>query len=290
MTEPIDGDSPDELLPRWEAEQPPREGPWTRGGTIVGALAALAAVATFGFTVLQSQHDEPSGGGEAALSTGLSRSAVPETLAEPAQESGAPTPAATPTTATEPTADEAQFAVGDCLDSQTDVVDCMHPHASQVFSLSSDCELSPLSDFLGTSEADSIRPDISHQKLGDSTACVVALESDEPITGSLEGSFAEARSAIASQLRHCLDRDLAPTGCDVKHHGEVVGFAPDSQSCPGVAASYLGWEGSGLPSGLALAARGSQPQECLITIKGDNTLTDTLRDIGRRSLPIAALD
>lgn len=296
MTEPLDDNDiresvEAELDPRWAQERPSREGPWTRGGTIAGAVAALAAVATLGYAVLQSQTEGPG----ASLPTGTPTASVTDTQAVPTQEPTPTSPATTPAaviapgTTPESTADGTEQAVGDCLDADARAVDCLQPHTSQVFSLSPDCQLEALRDFLGTSELDVIRPDVSSLELADSSACLVALEGGEPIAGSLEGSFSESRSSHANQLRHCLDGDLDPVACDVPHHGEVVGTAAEAQSCPSVAASYLGWESSGLPTGLALEARGSQQPECLITVKGENALTDTLRDIGRRSLPIAAL-
>lgn len=183
-----------------------------------------------------------------------------------------------------------ELALGDCLDSDGRGVDCLQPHLSQVFSLSTACEPALFRDYLGASELDVVRSDANLQPWGDGQACTVSLESGAAITGSLVGSFAESRSDTARQLRHCLDTNLDAVACEVPHYGEVVGTAAEAQSCAGVAASYLGWDASGLPNGLELRARGNQQPECLITVKGDNALTDTLRDIGRRALPIAALD
>src|SRR5699024_770011 len=119
----------------------------------------------------------------------------------------------------------------------------------------------------------------------DDRGCVVSLEGAD-LHGSLQGAFADPRSETAAELRHCLDRDLRTVSCTQPHHGEVVGHHDDGQQCSAVALNYMGRYGGRFPAGdLNLTARGD---ECLVTVKGANALQFTLRDLGRRTLPIEA--
>lgn len=78
-------------------------------------------------------------------------------------------------------------------------------------------------------------------------------------------------------------RAASPRFC---HHGEVVGTVSEAGQCPEVTWQFMGLGSASLPRDLSLTARGSSTVECLVTVKGENVLTQNLRDIGRRALPI----
>jgi len=176
--------------------------------------------------------------------------------------------------------------VGECLAADDQVTDCLAPHASQVVSSTAACDEAVVSQFLGLSERDVLRPDLTPTALPEGSGCRLLLAEGSQLTGSLQAAFKEPRSPVAAQARHCVDIDLRPVSCADPHHGEVVGETDDTAHCISVATDFLGRSASSLPNNLALAARTGQSVECIVSVKGANTLTQTLRDIGQRALPI----
>lgn len=169
-----------------------------------------------------------------------------------------------------------------CLGETGQAVDCLTPHRAQAFVTDGACDEAALGEFISIRAGDVVRPDLTIAAQED--RCTVALEGGE-LTGDLAGSFGAAGSGAADQLRYCLDRDFAPALCGEPHHGEVVG-AGSSADCTTVAAAYLGIQGTNFPRELEVLARDAN---CVVVVKGENALTRSLRGLGQRTLPIAAL-
>jgi hypothetical protein len=192
-----------------------------------------------------------------------------------------------PAAAMQSTADQsaaATLSVGTCVDAQSMRIDCVASYAAQVFASAEPCDRGALDQFVGLTARDVLRPDLALRWHGE-VGCVMSVDGAS-LSGSTEDAFADPRSHVAAQLRHCLDVDLDPASCVDPHHGEVVGHHDGADQCTTVALGYLGRDGGRFPAGdLVIMIRGDQ---CVVTVKGDNALSATLRDIGRRSLPIEA--
>lgn len=255
---------------------------------IPGTAAVIAMV-----IALLTYLDSMGGSGEVPDSPESRPSSTPSTTVEFSPDQ----PGTTPVIANTPAASNNQpqqldlpkYHVGDCLTDDAQIINCATAHTAQVFSTNSACSLDILYDYLDMSETDVLRPDLTLETLPDGASCVVSIDDNVLLTGSLGKAFTGTRSQLSSQLRHCLDIDLNPVGCNTPHHGEVTGVAPDSASCLSVTSKYLGWAGQEIPADLSHTTRGVHRRECLLTVKGSNALTQTLRDIGRRALPIEPL-
>lgn len=288
--EESEGYLPDEVS--YRPSPPAPEGYWQR----VGALAAVAGVlATVGVGVVQSgvlsQPTQvqtgpvlpPPEDGADTEETSADAGAAAMLTAATTSDRGVEQPDEQPSEPPEPNP-EPSVAIGRCFSAEGEATDCAGAYAAQAFAEEAPCERPDLDSFLSLTSRDVLRPDLD-LAWHDDRGCVVSL-AGHGLEGSLQGAFSDPRSDTAAQLRHCLDSDLRTISCTQPHHGEVVGHHDDAQQCTAVALSYMGRDGGRFPAGdLGLTARGD---ECLVTVKGANALHFTLRDLGRRTLPIEA--
>lgn len=248
---------------------------WTvASGTLAVTILALAWAVFIWFVPSGTPH----GGPDIATDTGNVGAQAAEP-AGPAVTENATVPA---TAASTETSQSVARDVGTCLGSDGELVDCLLPHRQQVVGDGPNCELAVLRSFLGVMHEDVLRPDLTFEQLDDGV-CAVSVADGDKLQGDLRGAFSFPATQIADQLRHCLNRDFHPTGCVGGHHGEVVGQATTGANCAQTATMYMDVQLTNFPDELSLVARG---EDCIVTVKGENQLTTTLHQVGRRSLPI----
>jgi hypothetical protein len=207
-------------------------------------------------------------------------------------ESSAPamTPPASSTGASPDAAqskDMAEMQIGICLNKSYEATPCDAPHAFEVVSRGESCPEDEVLAYLGGSPGqDVLRPDLTFQPgaPGTEAACILQLPA------GAEGMTAKD-VLLGDQddlWRRCLDELARDVPCAESHRAEWVsdGVEPgEAVDCTGRADVYLKTPFAQLSDDLELLQQGDG---CLLSVRGDNLLTASLRRLGSAALPMIA--
>lgn len=183
---------------------------------------------------------------------------------------------------------------GTCLsDSSSDAttVSCQLHHTTEVFASSGNCNETSLITYLGGNPGiDILRKDLRIGSLSGG-ACAVTFPSTLTTATSVKGALGGAQSAI---LRQCADRITgADVNCGEKHTSEVIATfdktEPSVVDCDEEATKYMNASPADLYQKLTVGPENtSDGFRCVVTAKGGNQLTDTVRMLGTSSVPISS--
>jgi hypothetical protein len=184
--------------------------------------------------------------------------------------------------------------IGSCLSSDIEPLPCDSSHTREVFAKSSDCSPQALISYLGgIQHRDVLRADlsISDEQPG---LCVVELPSDTSVSRSLEGILAQELSSEKSPwLRRCFDgRSEQDVHCGLYHTAEYVWeiqrSSMDPVDCVSRASEYLSTSVGELYRKLEVEDLSSSDMGlCRVSAKSSNSLEGSLRDLGKRQVPLA---
>jgi len=187
-------------------------------------------------------------------------------------------------------ASTAELEAGDCLSQAHEMVPCDGLHTFEVTSLGAPCSTDTLIAYLGgISGVDVLNPQVKSQEATvDGTAvCLLQKGTDRLSTMSARDSLL---SPVGDAWRWCIDDDAARTvACDMPHTSEVISAQTGSEplDCERRASEYTETSLSRFTFELSVSARGSEgAQHCVIDVRGDNSLTASLRRLGSGALPI----
>jgi hypothetical protein len=183
-------------------------------------------------------------------------------------------------------------SAGECLDTGGTVVSCDRNHKYEVISNGGSCNLNALVTYLGgVPGLDTLATSIRAEQLNvtGNRLCVLALPASAPV-------FSVRHILDISQgdaWRRCLDNrfENREVSCAESHTDEFVFSgvlaAGERLDCAARAANYLGADFSIYAQDLDLrsASQGSASQ-CLVSVRGNNLLTASVRRIGTNALPI----
>lgn len=268
MSGPVDGEDaspvPDE---RRSPSGRSRRIPWKPIGELLGAAAALAAIATLYLEIW------PLRGGD-------ERDASSPTSA--AQGPGQPSPSSAPTEGVQP---------GDCLNASLDsLTRCDVPHHYEVFAVD-DCSEASLITYLGGDPTvDIVRATPQRVQVGgeNTSTCAVSppdgAPDDSPAADVLQGPSDDA-------WRSCIDDRTGQqdVSCAAQHTGEWVSNDPttdEAVNCEEIAARYMNAPPSRFSGRLQVgSSRGPAGPRCFVTMLGSDLLHGSVRAIGVSSLP-----
>lgn len=148
----------------------------------------------------------------------------------------------------------------------------------------------------GNPTADVVMVKFSMVKVAPAAAVCVAKADGAFSTGPLRGALGGSDSAY---LRRCVNDVLTPVEvrCSERHTQEYVGLrdgtAPTAAQCDEAAESYMNVDLSRVYDHLAVDVVQSVKLDithprCVIRIRGSDSLTDTVRNIGTNTLPIVS--
>lgn len=188
------------------------------------------------------------------------------------------------------------YQVGACLTSAHVETSCTGEHQFEVISESA-CSRTLAVTYLGGDPLRDILL-VSPTQLRVSstvTRCVVA----DPRGVSYEPARNALRGGSSGRWRRCLDTRSAPTvvACSELHTGEYVGVeegtAADGATCRAAATDYMRTSLERVSDHIAVDViptknvHDGRPR-CLLRVLGADVLTDTLRGIGVRALPLSS--
>ncbi len=186
-----------------------------------------------------------------------------------------------------------QLAVGQCLSGSGHVVPCGVPHQSEVLSLRLlPCPVRSATTYLGGDpDVDVLVDGARPSRLAGTTACVIGAGA--PITGSVKGILL---GSLGDSWRRCIDYRGKPhdVPCDLSHTGEYVGVeaaAPDLRQCESAAQTYLATTIDQVAaylkvSSLSVVDIGNGQPRCLLSVRGADLLTASVRNLGPNTLPL----
>jgi hypothetical protein len=266
MTAPFDGaDDPADSNEETSPGSAVRSVPWKLIGELLGAAAALAAVATLLLEIwpLRDEGD---------------------------RDTASPTPATQGPSQTAPgSAASEALGPGDCLDASLNAMArCDVPHEYEVFA-SDDCSDASLITYLGGDPAvDIVRAIPQRVEVASGFTCVVSPPERAPHDSAAEGVL---QGPIDDAWRSCIDdrtgeQDMS---CADQHTGEWVSREPEADemvNCEELAARYMNAPPSRFSGRLQVgAARGPAGPRCFVEILGSDLLHGSVRSIGVSSLP-----
>jgi hypothetical protein len=232
----------------------------------VPLLAFAVAVATFYLTQVRGDHQgDPS----------------------PQSTLNAPTSSTTPEAGPHTSPPAATVSVGSCLDAGNHVTACDAAHSTEVISTMDDCNMETLLRYLGGIPSQdfllsSISPTTA--SLGSGNVCLATGPS-----GALTTRIADVLLVPAGDAwRRCVDTAEREVACSSPHKSEfILDHAPSGEdvNCAGRADAYLGSPFARHSNDLELDPLGDG---CLISVRGRNVLTASLRRLGAQALPIRA--
>lgn len=183
-------------------------------------------------------------------------------------------------------------SIGTCLsraDDGSSEVPCEVPHRAEVIASSGECNTGALTGYLGGNRSiDIVRNDLRLAKLS-SGECSASLPPTMSVLTSVRGILDTTHSAA---FRQCLNaRTGMDVACDQKHTGEVVSVVDLSNAkplnCDAAADRYMNHSLADFASQLTASNEtASKNYRCVVSVKGSNSLTSTLRALGTTSLPI----
>ena len=190
-------------------------------------------------------------------------------------------------------------SIGACLSGSGIAVPCDAVHRFEVASeAGSPCMNSALISYLGGDPAlDVILVNAeTHVVSPNASACVLSSVDNHDRTGSVKDVLT---TPDGDQWRRCIDDRLQrkDVPCSVPHTGEYVGFsagsAPNVAACEIAAEKYMATTMPQVSGQLDISALrtvnvNDDLPRCLISVRGDNVLTSSLRRIGANALPLEA--
>ena len=261
---------------------------WAKNPLIV-LIALLLGIAASVATVLGFVLPRFDGPSAASPGAGPARTDV---VSAPSAADGTPSPPAdeSPSAAeTSPSAERVE--IGSCV-ADGGLTPCRRAHDAEVIGLSGACDPTTLIGFLGGSvSVDVLSPDVrvAPAPLGGRSACLAQFPA--PRTDSAQGAF--ARSDHGS-WRWCRDtkRRQVTVPCQQPHDAEVVAStaarSPATPDCRAAAENFADSNWSELEATLLTRVlEEKQLTLCLVEARGANVLTDSIRGIGTRTLPVA---
>jgi hypothetical protein len=250
-------------------------------------LLLLLAVATFVITFVPGwvSSNGSSGGSHGSGSTQV----------------GVPLPSTSPnpsTTGAEPTATSRSMStsvtmrVGYCLSAARQPTSCDVPHPYEIYRLGASCDFKSLLAYLGgVVGADTLMAAVAGHSFTVEKQPVCALNG--PGASMLDGSAKQILlSSKGDGWRRCLDeRDSQAVPCNRPHTSEYVfaGTVPAGSTldCSSQASSYLDAAIANFTDELKVQKVRTSPTEaCLLTIRGGDLLTASVRRIGTGALPV----
>lgn len=261
----------------------PHEWQWFQS---LGALAAVAGVIIAAVTLylnVFSWHNTATP--DPLLSAGPSNSS----------SNTAPTIQQSRTTISTPSPNPTQNAVGQCLSTDTRVVPCDFTHRFEVVAApTTKCSQGDITEYLGGDpDVDVIFVIAKPMRVSNSSVCAIANHSGTDRPGSVRNVL---QAAPGSDWRRCFDsrgrRHDVP--CDLPHTGEYVGMpaatAPNLRSCESAAEVYLATTLDQVPelkiSPLPVMGPTDSRPRCLLSVRGANLLTASVRSLGPNALPL----
>jgi len=177
-------------------------------------------------------------------------------------------------------------AAGACLYRGT-AVDCADPHDAESIGPAANCTSTRLVSHLGgTPSIDVTAPDarVAVATVGGRSVC--AITRAQAWTGEARGALADARSA---GWRWCTDtkKTQATVPCNQPHDAEIVALSDTAPNCIDAARTYTGTTWADLEADLTVRPfRRDARHGCLLETRGVAKLTDTVRALGTRALPL----
>jgi|tagenome__1003787_1003787.scaffolds.fasta_scaffold20850276_2 hypothetical protein len=262
-----------------EGQGEPNRGPWGRVQFFVDhplvllvvrvtvpLLAFCVAATTFYMT--QIRHDP-----KADIA---SPSTVEAQHSTSAGSSGTPTPPS-------PSA----VTLGTCLDVEGTATACDGPHATEVFDVANDCNMDALLRYLGGIPGQDVLVSTispTTASIGGRDICLVSGPSGTLASRSRDVLL----NATGDAWRRCVDQAQREVGCSLPHKKEVVlERAPSGEDldCARRADAYLESPFAQHSRDLDLEVTDGS---CVISIRGRNVLTASLRRLGAHALPMRA--
>jgi hypothetical protein len=257
---------------------------------LLGATLTLVGIVSGIFAIVRSNSSP----GPSTTSPSVTTTSETPTTATASSESRE-SPVEASQVATAPTGDSV-LITGTCLDGSMASVPCTAIHRFEVVAQAgSSCDVATAMAYLGgNKDLDVLRADVEQMD----GACLVSGMDDPDRTSAIEGIFA-APPPAADPFRLCRDDRVAATevSCDVPHTGEIVGVpagsVPDQAGCEAAASAYLSLSFNRVSDRLKVVTLSTtdpndgQPR-CVITVRGNELLTASLRNIRTNALPMVA--
>jgi hypothetical protein len=242
------------------------------------AVAVIAGLSTIANVWWKSNHGQTS---SARPPIGISSSAP--------SSSSAPAGSGTPSSASHTSSPQLTSA---CLDTSKSLVSCDRDHQFEIFSTSGSCTSDALIDYLGgVPGMDTLASGIHLMQLTTKgkDVCVVT----PPGSATTYSARRVFDGAAGDAWRRCLDNRFAnrEVSCAGSHTDEfvftgVLGVG-EKLDCASRATRYLGADFSIYAQDLELrTARQGAASQCLISVRGSNLLTASVRRVGTNALPI----
>ena len=176
---------------------------------------------------------------------------------------------------------------GSCLDADNEATPCDAPHVSEVFDATGDCSVTSLLRYLGGKpDGDVLLSSLEIASTDDHGASLCTVSS--PI-GSLVGNNEDVLLSTAGDAwRRCLDELMREIPCANEHKSEVIydGISGgEAVDCARRADEYLDTPFAHRARDLELL---QNDRTCVISARGDNILTGSLRRLGTSALPLEA--
>jgi hypothetical protein len=218
---------------------------------------------------------------------------VSETTANPAPAPSTTTPGVRPEPSVTPT--PVSIGVGTCLTEDLAPVDCGALHRFEVMTTDdAACTTPTVIDYMGGRTGTDVvlaSAELVQPSTGGEEVCAV-----RGAGGPTSESAADAlQRGAGSRWRWCIDtRSGRDVPCDVPHQAEYVGVdvpAPDVEACQAAAERYLeaSFDRVADRLQLSLSPVGSTPSlrpPCVVVARGSAVLTDSIRGVGARALPL----
>lgn len=256
-----------------------RDHPWL---AIIALVASLATISTFVWKIVDAvgaDSRQLPGGGSTSV-----QSAPHQPTGNPSSRGGPGTSSSTSSVRT-----------GMCANAAFAVVDCGVAHRYEVAQdVNQPCTSKAITQYLGGNPDIDI-PFVSWQliTLGSSKACAVSSISNPQVVGSVKDVLS---TSDADGFRRCRDTLLVTkdVACNVAHTGEYVGvpsgMVPNQAQCSAAAETYMNTTLQRTFPSLVVDALTpvdvSDPRpRCLISVRGDNVLLASLRNLGPKTVP-----
>jgi predicted Ser/Thr protein kinase len=199
-------------------------------------------------------------------------------------------PAATGTTTgeSETSAAGGALAVGDCVAEGGAAAPCDGPHAAEVYS-DGECTMAALVGYLGGTPGED--PLTSLLTLGTADVpggAVCTVTAPQPTRGSSQDVL---KTSAGAAWRRCADAQGSDTLCTEPHTSEVIFDRSESAdpnapvTCQDRASTFLGKPYDQISDQVESQFDGAR---CLLVVRGDNVLTDSLHGLKSSAVPIEA--
>lgn len=243
---------------------------------IAGLLAALSTITTFVLTHRPEDAPSPTPSSSGAIASAIATSA-----------------SVTSASASATTSAVSAWPVGGCLTAAHSPVSCDAPHVYEVIASKRSCRADDLISYLGgAAEMDILTPGIklTDFSLAGWSYCLVT-----PPASLSSGTSRRILDGHRGDVwRRCLDSRFGnrEVPCAEPHTAEFVFSgtlkATEHLDCAKRGSSYLGADLSLYTDDLEVeTATQETASECLLAVRGANTLTSSLRRIGTNALPLS---